>query len=80
MHVSGYFKMPIKRINLIIDKPLLELSSVVNSIAPIVETAARIRLVTMTFFRPNLKFQIKASCTISWNAVETKSSVDTNHI
>lgn len=72
--------MPINRINLILNKPLLELSSVVNSIAPIEETAARIRLVTITFFRPNLKFQIEASCTISWNAVEAKNSVDTNYI
>ena len=81
MHISGYVKMQINRINLILNKPLLELSSVVNSTAPTEETAARIRLVTMTFFRPNLKFKIKPTCALSWrDAVEDNKSVDTIYI
>ena len=49
-----------------LNKPLLELSFVVKSTAPIEEIAARIKLATMTFFRPNLKFKIKPTCTVSW--------------
>ena len=50
--------MQVNRVHLILNKPLLESSSVVNSTAPIEEAAARIKLATMTFFRPNLKFKI----------------------
>lgn len=63
--VSGYFKMQINQIHLMLNKPLLELSCVVNSTAPTEEIAARIKLATMTFFRPNLKFKIKPTSTVS---------------
>jgi len=78
---EGILRCEINRINLIPNKPLLELSSVVNSTAPTEETAARIRLVTMTFFRPNLKFKIKPTCALSWRDVfKDNNSVETNYI
>ena len=66
LHVLGYFKMPINRVHLILNKPLLELSSVVSSTAPIEDTAARIRLCHNDFFPTNLKFKSKPTCTVSW--------------
>ena len=48
-----------------LNKPLLESSSVVNSTAPIEEAAARIKLATMTFFRPNLKFKMQPTFVLS---------------